>query len=518
MVSFAVKAGQPPIVVGLVVDGLRSEYLDLLRDQFGTDGFNRLIRNGVVLENIDYGTNLDAAASAAVLMTGASPSANGIGAGMRYNPTAKRFESSVYDGEALGNYTDQTFSGRSLRVSTITDENRIAGAGVGYAYSIAADPALAIILAGHAANSAVWLNDKTGYWCSSAYYPEIPAPITRRNRVHSLKTRLDTMQWTPSAASARADFLPGHLTRYPFRYTFAGSPGVSRVQQFAASPLVNKEVTDIAKDYISTMRLGTHDAPDMLNVAYSLQQYPWSKTPENRYELIDSYIKLDAYIADLLRTLDAHVGRDKALVYLAATPPPSSRRRDDEKWQIPTGEFSTRKAVSLLNLYLIALHGNGEWVRAFADGVFYLNDITVKEHNLNIRDIRQEAADFLKRMSGVDRAYTSDALINGTTGKENAEAMRRNTVVTDTGDVYVELAPGWELVDDYNNVSSREGKVSVNALTTAPAFIMSPGIAPRTVTRTIDARAIAPTIAGQMHIRPPNGSALPALRLTNGLD
>jgi hypothetical protein len=268
----------------------------------------------------------------------------------------------------------------------------------------------------------------------------------------------------------------------------------------------------LALEYIKNLSLGKHEGPDMLNLAYSLQPYEFTKTPENRYELVDGYVKLDAYLGQLLSTIDHQVGKDNAIVFLAATPPSSRRRRDDERWNIPSGEFSTRKAVSLLNLYLIALHGNGDWIKAFADDGFFLNEALIKERNEDIRVIRQESADFLKRMSGVDRAYTIDAILDANTTADNAEAMRRNTVVSVAGDVHVELAPGWELVDDYNTPGVHTGKVTINALTTAPAYILAPGIKPEIIKTPVDARIIAPTIAGQMHIRSPNGAALAPLR------
>jgi hypothetical protein len=510
MVTMAVSAKQPKLVVGIIVDGLQQEYIDLLREQFGTDGFNRLLRDGVVLENIDYGTNLDAAASTAMIMTGAAPSVNGIAAAKHYDATAKRHSLVIDDHKTIGNYTDETYSAKALRVTTLSDEARIAGAGVTYAYSIAPDASQAILMAGHASNSAMWLNEKTGNWAGTTYYSEFPAIITNTNRLTPLSARLDSMQWVPSAKSKNTDFLPDHLTHYPFRYTFPRS--ANRYAAFKSSPLINNEVTNLAVQYIKNLSLGTHDGPDMLNLAYSLQPYEYTKTSENRYELIDGYVKLDAYLGHLLNAIDAQVGRDNALVFLAATPPSSRRRRDDDKWNVPTGEFSTRKAMSLLNLYLIALHGNGDWVTAFADEGFFLNTTLIKDRNEDIRTIRQEAADFLKRMSGVDRAYTIDAILDAATSTDNAEAMRRNTVVSVAGDVRVELAPGWELVDDYNTPGQTSGKVIVNALTTAPAYILAPGVKPEIIKSIVDARVIAPTVAGQMHIRSPNGASLAPLR------
>ena len=106
----ALGAGRPRLVVGIVVDGLRQETLDLLKDKLSPDGFNRFLRDGVILENVDFGTNLDAVSSTAVLMTGASPAVSGVSGELRYDPVAKRLEPVFKDESTLGNYTSKHLS------------------------------------------------------------------------------------------------------------------------------------------------------------------------------------------------------------------------------------------------------------------------------------------------------------------------------------------------------------------------------------------------------------------------
>lgn len=517
LVSVAVSAARPRIVVGIVVDGLRQEYIDLLRDQFGPDGFNRLLNNGIVIENADFGPGLDATAATAMVMTGASPSVSGIGGTYTYDAASRRFNSIFNDGKTVGNFTDQSMSPAAMRVTTISDEARIAGAGVTYAHAVAVNPEIAIVLGGHSANSAVWLNDRTGNWAGSTAYPEFPPTVGQRNRLQPLDSRLDTMQWKPSAASARTDLLPDHLTRYPFRHTY-GRGNADRMSAFAESPLANTEVTNIASEIVTSQALGTHEgAPDVINVAYTLNPYEFTKTAENRYELIDSYIKLDSDLARLFSTVDRTAGgRDNVLIYLTGTPPSAQRRRDEDRWNIPGGEFSTRRAISLLNLYLIAVHGNGEWVTSYANGAFNVNTGLAKEKNLDEADLRREVAAFLKRMSGVALAYTIDDILEGNAPVDNPEALRRNTVVATSGDVAVALIPGWSLVDDFNNpVNARHNaKVASHTLTTAPAYLFIPGAEPAVYSTPIDARAIAPTVARQLHIRSPNGASTAPIRVS----
>ena len=183
--------------MGIVVEGLTVDYLNLLRAQFADGGFRRLLDQGVFITDLDYGTPLDGAAATAMVMTGTSPSVNGIPAKEVYNPTDRRVASILLDTETIGNYTDETLSPKGLTASTIADELRIDAGGLGYVYAIAPDAPQAIILGGHAGNSAFWINDQTGKWATTTYYKDLPSPAQDRNRRQPNEYRLDTLQWTP---------------------------------------------------------------------------------------------------------------------------------------------------------------------------------------------------------------------------------------------------------------------------------------------------------------------------------
>ena len=130
--------------------------------------------------------------------------------------------------------------------------------------------------------------------------------------------------------------------------------------------------------------------------------------------------------------------------------------------------------------------------------------------------VRAEAAQLLAGMTGVDRVHTIDEIIAGHAG-ENAEALRRNTVGSVAGDILVVVAPGFEILDDYNDTTpdaAHTGMVQCTAAATAPVFIMAPDVAAQTIGTPVDARAIAPTVARILRIRSPNGAAAPALNLT----
>lgn len=514
MVGIAVPAEagvRPKLVIGIIIDGLDRQYIDLLQEQFGEGGFNRLLKDGVVISAADYGTNTDATASVAMLMTGASPSTTSVSGSMIYDRDALRAVPAMTDPDVMGNFTGETFSPRSLEVSTISDEVRISGGGVGRVFGISADPSQAVILASHSGNAALWLNDQTGNWASSTYYKEQPTSIAYRNRLRPLSMRLDTMQWTPSRPVDAYVGLPEHLTHYSFRYTFP-SGNVNRFKAFAASPLLNAEITDLAGELIDDLSLGTQDCTDMINVVYNLKPFDYTKNEDTRYELIDSYLRLDRDLERIFRKADEKAGSDNTLFFVAATPPSGLSRRDDEKWLIPYGEFSTKKAKSLLNMFLIAKFGNGDWVTSFYDGQFFLNNKLIGDLNLDASAVRAEAANFLEKMSGVNRVYTLDEILGGR-GDSRLEALQRNNPPATAGDLFIDVAPGWETVDDINSPvdGSRTRYVNRYATPTAPVFILAENLDARTIDTPVDVRVVAPTIARLLRIRSPNAAALPPL-------
>ena len=379
-------AKRPSLVVGIMVDGLSMDYIELLRDQFGENGFKRLLSQGLLINDLDYGTALDPAAATAVVFTGAAPQVNGIPAATVYDRDTRRARSVLFDASKIGNFTDETLS-----------------------------------------------------------------------------------------------------------------------------PAVNADVAAMAADYIRMLRLGSREATDMLSLGMTVQPYIYGREPDSRLELMDSYLRLDRDLAAIFAAIDREgPGMDRTVVFVAGTPLTRRQRRDDEKWAVPYGEFSSRKAVSLLNMYLMAVHGNGEWVSGYHNGQVYLNHKLIKERGKDLEEMRREAASFLTRMAGVSQAWTVDDVIDRR-ATDNPDATRRNTAMASAGDIFLAIAPGWQEIDDDSDVEAPQTVVRAG-MATAPAFILAPSVAPKEVTAPVDARVLAPTVAGILRIRAPNGASLPRLR------
>ncbi len=497
------QPARPRLVVGIVVDQLRTDYIEYLQRLFGEKGFKKLMKDGAFIRDVDFGAPLlDKSSGTAMVYTGAWPALSGVPSSVYYDPAKKQRRAALLDDRIVGNYTDETYSPASMRLSTISDEIAVEGAGLGTIYSLATDPQQAIIMAGHAGNSAVWLNENNGKWATTTYYKDVPSVINNRNYGRSVASRIDTMQWRPALDPALYPGLPAHKRKYAFRHSFPQSDR-NLYRMFSATPMANEEITDVAIDYIRDMRLGSRgDAIDMLNIGLTAAPYKYVKDGYFRAELADTYVRLDSQLGRLFDAIDRYVGLGNTVIFLTGTGYYDDAVADDPQYRIPSGDFSTRRALSLLNAYFSAKYGNGDYVDALYDGHLHLDHANIEAANLDPRVLADESRDFLCRMSGVHTAYTMADVLQGFSPE--LQALRRSLDPKTAGDVYIEFTPGWNVA--YDTEFPVDTQTMRTAVTVTPAFIMAPGITPQTIGETVQATALAPTVSRILRIRSPNGA------------
>jgi hypothetical protein len=487
--------GRPKLVVGIVVDQLRTDYIEYLKDLFGKKGFTRLMENGVYMPDVDFGVaTADGASGTAEAVTGSYPSYNGIPSATVYDAASRRNVALLED--------KNSYTPARLMLSTISDELAVDGIGLGGIYSIAATPEMAVVMGGHAANSAVWIDPNSGRWASSSYYSEEPLPMRTRNSRAPLPQRIDTMQWKPMLDLAKYPGLPQQKRFYPFRHSF---PSYSRdtYRMFSTSPLGNREVTDLAIDYLNALQLGRRgEAIDMLNIGYSLAPFTDIKDGDYRLELQDAYLRLDADLGRLMETLDSRVGMENVLLYIFPTGYFSDTLATEEKYRIPTGDFSTKRCMSLLNSFLSAKYGNAEYVGAMCGPQVYFNTKVIEDKRLDVNNVEREARDFIAKMSGVEDVYTLSDILDA--ASDELQALRRSTAANYAGNLYVKVQAGWNLVDDCNYPTTTR-TIRYDMVAT-PAFIFYPPIKQRTIENPVDGVVLAPTVCRILRIRSPNGA------------
>ena len=494
---------RPKLVVGIMVDQLRTDYIDFLSSRFGKDGFNLLKNRGLYLKNVDYNVDdLDIVSSTAIVYTGNYASASGIPAEKLFDPASKYPMPVLHDPATIGNFTNETYSPTGLRISTLSDELAVDGVGLGGIYSIAPDAMQAIIMAGHAGTSAFWISDESGKWATTTYYKDVPNMMSQRNYQKPLAERLDTMVWTPSKPLDSYDGVPAQKKYIPFRHTFPKKSS-DRYINYKESALVNTEVTDLAIDYIKSLQLGQRgDVIDMLNVGYTVAPYKHGVDSDMRLEMQDSYLRLDGQLGRLLKAVNESVGLENALVFLVSTGYFDESAEDEARYRIPTGKFSMKRATSLLNSYLSAKHGNDQYVDGSFRNMIYLDHATIERHGLDLADVSRDARDFVVMMSGVADVKSLTDIVGETTPE--LRRIGRGIDPKTAGDLRLEFAPGWTVNDDVRlpvlTWQVREGNPAT------PAFIMGPGVPVKIENGEVNATALAPTLSSVMRIRSPNGA------------
>ena len=227
------------------------------------------------------------------------------------------------------------------------------------------------------------------------------------------------------------------------------------------------------------------------------------KDGDYRAELTDSYLRLDKELGRLFDAIDHYVGASNAMVWVSSTGYYDDAVIDDRKYRVPGGEFSMKRAQSLINSYLSARHGNAGYVEAFKDGHIYFDHKVLEEKNLDVKEVVADAQSFLAKMSGVSDVYTLNDILSPSTPYE--ECLRLSIDPKTGGDIIVTFNPGWTVVDDLEYPSISHPVRETAVLT--PSFILAPGIEPQTISTAVDATALAPTVAGILRIRSPNGSS-----------
>lgn len=490
----------PSLVVNIVIDQLRSDYLDAFTPLYGQRGFQRLKEQGRFYSQAEYPfSSPDQASAMACLMTGTSPYANGIVGDRWLDRQTLRPVFCVDDETYPGILTDEKSSPKHLAVSTIGDELKVSSEGKSLVYSIAPTREAAILGAGHAGNGAFWLDDWTGKWATTCYYDNYPEWATEYDKLSSLEDRIGDIHYEPLNEQVVNFhyFVSTGAKVKPFSHKFKSG---RKFREFKATACVNDEVNHFAKHTIEKAGLGTDAVTDLLTLTYYAGTYDHQSAIGYGMEMQDTYARLDRQLEELFDFIDEKVGSDKTLFVVTSTGYfDSEEMMDLSKYRIPTGVFSITKAQALLNMYLIAVYGQGNYVETAIDNQLYLNLKLIENRNLNLTEVLDRCSAFLIQLSGVKDVYTSQRLALGA-GTPGISKLRNAYNPKCSGDILIQVSPGWVLKneDTHDQSLSRESYLSF------PLFFLGAGIVPEKVRIPVSIDQVAPTIAQTLRIRAPN--------------
>ena len=490
----------PSLVVNIVIDQLRSDYLDAFTPLYGQGGFQRLKEQGRYYSQAEYPFSApDPASAMACLMTGTSPYANGIVGDRWLDRQTLLPVFCVDDTTYPGIHTDEKSSPKHLAVSTIGDELKVSSEGKSIVYSIAPTREAAVLGAGHAGNCAFWLDDWTGRWASSLYYDSYPDWATQYDVRSSLEDRINDITWKPLNEQVENFhyFVSDGAKGKPFSHKFKSN---RKFREFKATACVNDEVNLFAKEAIEKAGLGTDAVTDLLTLTYYAGAYDHQSAMTYGMELQDTYARLDRQLEDIFEFVEQKVGINKTLFIVTSTGYfDSEEMMDLSKYRIPTGVFSITKARALLNMYLIAVYGPGDYVETNIDNQIYLNLKLIENRNLNLTEVLDRCSAFLIQLSGVKDVYTSQRLALGA-GTPGISKLRNAYNPKCSGDILIQVSPGWVLKDE----DKHEQSLSRESYLSFPLFFFGANIVPEKVRIPVSIDQVAPTVAQALRIRAPN--------------
>lgn len=500
--------GVPSLVVNIVIDQLRNDYMEAFAPLYGEGGFKRLEEQGRFYSQAEYPfSSPDQASAIACLMTGTSPYANGI-VGDRWVDRQTLLPVFCVDDDIYpGIHTDDKSSPKHLAVSTIGDELKVASEGKSIVLSIAPTREAAVLAAGHAANWAFWLDDWTGKWASTCYYDDYPQWATDYDVRSSLESRIKDIRWEPlneEVVQFQYFVSTDKGKSKPFSHKFT-TP--RKFRELKATACVNDEVNRFAKEAIEKGNLGQDATTDMLTLSYYAGAYDHQSAMTYGMELQDTYARLDRQLADIFAFIEEKVGEGKTLYVVTSSGYfDSEEAMDLGKYRIPSGTFSITKAQALLNMYLIAVYGQGNYVETAIDNQLYLNLKLIENRNINLTEVLDRCSAFLIQLSGVKDVYTSQRLSLGA-GTPGISKLRNAYNPKCSGDIVIQVSPGWVL----KNEEKLEQTLSRESYMSFPLFLMGPSIVPEKVHLPVSIDRIAPTVAQALRIRAPNACPQPPL-------
>ncbi len=492
----------PKLVVAITIDQFRGDYLEMFKQTFGQKGFNRLLSNGLVYNNVFYDfPKPDKASAITTIFTGANPSYHGITAENRYMVNLNREESSFFDDNYLGNFTSDKRSPLPIKVSTIADELKIASGGQSDIYAFAPDASQALASGGHAAGGAYWIEDVTGKWATTTFYRNKQLIVDQHNRsAQSLSNAIASITWRPAIDISRYNAFPYTINRYSFQH-FLGQNKKDNIRLFKQSPYVNKEVNDMAIRMLESGSLGKRMNPDYLALTFYAGNFEKALDQNYSVEIQDTYHRLDQELGRLLDAIEATVGIRNALIFVVSTGYFVEQELLPDGMLTAGGDFYPDRSQALLNMYLMALYGREQWIKKYYDGQIFFDRKLLEDKKIDLAEFQQKAAEFLVQSAGVQDVITSHQMLHGAYNA-NVQFYRNGYYKGISGDLFLELQPGWRGIEPQSPDTHR---VRHNAVV-SPVIFFGSDIKPEKIERTIDATEIAPSVAYRLRIRAPNAA------------
>jgi predicted AlkP superfamily pyrophosphatase or phosphodiesterase len=509
---------RPKLVVGIVIDQMRWDYLYRYYDRYGEGGFKRLLAQGFSCENtmINYLPSYTAVGHTCIF-TGSVPAFTGISGNdwIEQATGQRRYctdDSTVKSVGAEGAESKEgKMSPRNLLVSTVTDELMIASNYRSKVVGISLKDRAAILPAGHTANAAFWMDDLTGHFITSNYYmprlPEWVDAFNNQNRVAELiKNGWNTLYPLNSYGESDTDdqiyegkFKGDSTTAFPHNLVASYKLGKS---SFRSTPFGNTLTLDFARAAIDGYGLGKGPFTDFLTINCASTDYVGHMFGPNSIEVEDVYLRLDQELAAFFQDLDARIGKGDYTIFLTADHGAAHAVGYMQNHDLPADYWNPAPLVGGLNKLLYQKFGVDGLVD---DCLNYQVDFDMKKistHRIDFDMVKRESVRYLRDQPGINFAIDV-AHIGESTVPEPLRAMVTNGYFfRRSGPIQLIPSAGW--FEGSGKTGTSHGTWNPYD-THIPLIFMGWGVGHGVSNREVDMTDIAPTVAALLHIQMPNG-------------
>jgi predicted AlkP superfamily pyrophosphatase or phosphodiesterase len=515
------RSARPPnnkvrLVVGIVIDQFRYDYLARFEDLFVEGGFKRLLNHGAVFANANYvHTPTYTACGHATFMSGATPALNGIIGNEWFDrETGNRVTSVSDDSVKLlgGREGTSGMSPSKLIGSTIGDELKLANLGQSKVIGISLKDRSAILPAGKRPNAAYWFDNNSGNLVSSTYYfNDLPAWVKKFNQ-EQRPDRFFGKRWErllPQSSYQRsgADDVPYEKSsignKFPFTITGGEeSPGPRFYSHFELTPFGNQYLVEFARAAIENEKLGADEVTDLLTISFSSNDLIGHAFGPYSQEVQDVSLRTDRMLAEFFDYLDKKIGLDHVVITLTAdhgvAPVPEQVRELGYG-----GRLEAKVVTEAVETALDQRFVDEKWVLSFINGNVYLDDSVFERRKIAAEDVERAACQAVMKISGISVCFTRSQLISG--GLPNtmiARSVANGFYPQRNGNLIVVTQPfyffGEGLATTHGSPYSYDTHV--------PVILAGGGIVPGTYYDACSPADIAPTLAALLKIQAPSNT------------
>ena len=509
------NAPKPKLVVGIVVDQMRFDYLTRYWSKFGNGGFKKLVEEGTSCTNTHYNyVPTYTGPRHTSIYAGTTPAVHGIISNDWYSRELARNVYVTEDTTVTGTGTSSgagKMSPKNLLSTNISDELRVGSNFRSKVIGVALKDRSSILPAGHAANAAYWFEASSGNFISSSWYvSQLPSWVTDFNNkklpAEYLKkpwtTLLPIEQYTESTPddSPYEDLFAGE-TKPVFPHNFPVL-GPNNYEFIKSSPAGNVLTKEFALAAMKAEELGKDEFTDILAISFSSPDYIGHQFGTHAIETEDNYLRLDIELADLITKVEAYAGKGNVLFFLTADHAaiPNVKFLQDHK--IPAGIFNIAGTADSLNKFLNAKYGAQKWVLAFDNDQVYLDHALLEKNKIPLSDMIDEISKFLMQINGVAGILTAEDLSKNEYTHGIRSLIQKGFYAKRSGDLAMILEPG---LVEYKNKGTTHG-AGYTYDTHVPLLFYGWKIKKGSYAGHVDITDIAPTLSHILSIQPPSGT------------